>query len=79
MKTPSWKSSFQRHSGLIKRYGVEAQALKAWFQNCLMKGENVLRERISVINLNCYKIKTFFSFFHNFLLHVKDAFVEDKI
>jgi hypothetical protein len=34
----------------------EAQALKKWLQNCLMKVENASREQMSVINLNQLRI-----------------------
>jgi len=57
IKMPSWKAWVQRHSHLIKGEGGEAQALKVRLQNCLMKVENVSKEQISLIDLNCYKIK----------------------
>ncbi len=59
---PSWWAWVDRPRGLLKE-GVEHKLLKwmlvesAWF-----KVENVLWERISVIDLNWYKIKTFIIF-----------------
>ncbi len=49
----------QRPSGKNKRERDKLQALKASLQNCLLKVENVLQERITKIDLNDYRILPF--------------------
>ncbi len=46
----------QSSSDVIKREGHDAQALKVSLKKCLMKVVSVSRERISIIDLNHYKI-----------------------
>jgi len=46
----SWKAWVQRPSGINKRERDKLQALKVSLQNCLLKGEKVLQERITKID-----------------------------
>jgi hypothetical protein len=52
---PSWMARVKGPNGLIKR---ERSASCGYRIIALIKVENVSQERISVINLNCYRINT---------------------
>ncbi len=54
---PRWKAWVERPSGLIKRRmgKSEAHVRAVGLHNSLMRVENVLRDKISVIELNSYR------------------------